>query len=176
MMSVFDVDRMRICNGETAGPAALASCKPYKDDLFSVIQVLSSVFPGNRSTFRREITFNRRREHREHVEVCDQIKTTALRSTMLGQTALFRLNSKSDADYAGPDYIKLSMTTQDDKDELLLSCRYGDLDDVQLFVKQFGAESLADVRDDNGNTGLHMLCGNGHIGETPISCGPEQHL
>ncbi|KAI0061912.1 ankyrin [Artomyces pyxidatus] len=53
----------------------------------------------------------------------------------------------------------------DDREELLLSCRYGDLDDVQLFVERFTAAALQDVRDDNGNTVLHMACANGHIGE-----------
>jgi hypothetical protein len=52
--------------------------------------------------------------------------------------------------------------------ELLLSCRYGDLEDVQEFVKKFGPGSLTKIRDDNGNTVLHMICGNGHSGESPI--------
>jgi ankyrin repeat protein len=55
--------------------------------------------------------------------------------------------------------------TDDDNDDLLSSCRYGDLDDVQDFVKKFGQESLAEVRDANGNNILHMVCGNGHLGE-----------
>ncbi|CAK5281941.1 unnamed protein product [Mycena citricolor] len=50
----------------------------------------------------------------------------------------------------------------DEQEEFLLSCRYGDLDDVKTFVDTFGAESAAQVRDDNGNSALHMLCGNGH--------------
>jgi hypothetical protein len=57
--------------------------------------------------------------------------------------------------------------TDDDKDDLLSSCRYGDLDEVQDFVKKFGQESLAEVRDANDNTILHMVCGNGHLGELP---------
>ncbi|TFK44986.1 hypothetical protein BDQ12DRAFT_621534, partial [Crucibulum laeve] len=57
------------------------------------------------------------------------------------------------------------MTAPNDeqRDELLLSCRYGDLEDVQQFVKDFGEQCLADVRDDNENCILHMICGNGHI-------------
>lgn len=55
--------------------------------------------------------------------------------------------------------------SEEDKEELLLSCRYGDLDDVQEFIKKFGSESLSDLRDANGNTILHMVSGNGHIGE-----------
>ncbi|KAJ7921438.1 hypothetical protein B0H13DRAFT_149162, partial [Mycena leptocephala] len=52
--------------------------------------------------------------------------------------------------------------TTDEQEEFLLSCRYGDLDDVKQFVAQFGVEAAAEVRDDNRNTALHMLCGNGH--------------
>jgi hypothetical protein len=55
--------------------------------------------------------------------------------------------------------------TGNDKDELLLSCRYGDLEDVQHFVNRFGMEAISKVRDDNENTVLHMAAGNGHEGE-----------
>ncbi|KAG1900962.1 ankyrin repeat-containing domain protein [Suillus fuscotomentosus] len=55
------------------------------------------------------------------------------------------------------------LPTDDDKENLLLSCRYDDLDDVQGFVTKFGSDALSSVRDDNGNTVLHMTCGNGHI-------------
>lgn len=58
------------------------------------------------------------------------------------------------------------LPTDDDKENLLLSCRYDDLDEVQGFVTKFGSDVLSSVRDDNGNTVLHMTCGNGHIGET----------
>ncbi|KAG8907061.1 hypothetical protein FRB99_005438 [Tulasnella sp. 403] len=52
--------------------------------------------------------------------------------------------------------------THDDLEELLLSCRYGELDEVREFVDTFGKEHLSSVRDENGNTVLHMTCGNGH--------------
>ncbi|KAG1740847.1 cytoplasmic protein [Suillus paluster] len=55
------------------------------------------------------------------------------------------------------------LPTDDDKENLLLSCRYDDLDEIQDFVTKFGPEALSSVRDDNGNTVLHMTCGNGHI-------------
>lgn len=55
------------------------------------------------------------------------------------------------------------LPTDDDKEDLLLSCRYDDLDEVQGFVTKFGSDVLSSVRDDNGNTVLHMTCGNGHI-------------
>ncbi len=62
-----------------------------------------------------------------------------------------------------------NIPTAADKDELLLSCRYGDIEDVQLFAAKYGAETLSGIRDDNGNTVLHMICGNGHAGEAPLS-------
>jgi ankyrin repeat protein len=57
------------------------------------------------------------------------------------------------------------LPTEDDEENLILSCRYDDLDEVQSFVTKFGSDALSSVRDDNGNTVLHMTCGNGHIGE-----------
>ncbi|KAF4620447.1 hypothetical protein D9613_000942 [Agrocybe pediades] len=53
--------------------------------------------------------------------------------------------------------------SDEDKDELFLSCRYGDLEDVQTFVTQHGAAALNDLRDENGNCVLHMVCANGHL-------------
>ena len=60
--------------------------------------------------------------------------------------------------------MSLSVPTDEDKDELLLSCRYGDLDDIKQFVDTFGPDPLNDVRDESGNTVLHMVCANGHTG------------
>jgi ankyrin repeat protein len=57
-----------------------------------------------------------------------------------------------------------SKPTADEREELLLSCRYGDLEDIQRFVEQFGPHSLSDIHDENGNTTMHMVCGNGHTG------------
>lgn len=53
--------------------------------------------------------------------------------------------------------------SREDNEELLLSCRYGDLQDVQDFVTKYGAPALADARDDHGNNVLHMTCANGHV-------------
>ncbi|CAA7260484.1 unnamed protein product [Cyclocybe aegerita] len=52
--------------------------------------------------------------------------------------------------------------SEDVKDDVLLACRYGDLEDVEAFVKQYGTSALADVRDENGSTILHMIAANGH--------------
>ncbi|KAH9911130.1 ankyrin [Amylocystis lapponica] len=58
--------------------------------------------------------------------------------------------------------MSVSTPSPEDTDDLLLACRYGDLDDIHQFVDRFGPEPLNSIRDDNGNTVLHMVCGNGH--------------
>ena len=55
--------------------------------------------------------------------------------------------------------------SEEQVEDLLLSCRYGDLDEVKAFVEQFGTEPVQQARDDRGNNVLHMCCGNGHDGE-----------
>ncbi|KZP12968.1 hypothetical protein FIBSPDRAFT_897733 [Athelia psychrophila] len=54
------------------------------------------------------------------------------------------------------------LPTDEEKEEIFLSCRYGDLEDIQEFVNKFGPQPLSDLRDESGNTTLHMICGNGH--------------
>jgi ankyrin repeat protein len=56
----------------------------------------------------------------------------------------------------------------EDIEDLLLACRYGDLEDVQEFVKRFGPEPLKTARDDRGNNVVHMCCGNGHAGKLTV--------
>ncbi|KAI0919117.1 hypothetical protein AcW1_003424 [Taiwanofungus camphoratus] len=58
--------------------------------------------------------------------------------------------------------MSVSVPSYDDLEEVLLSCRYGDVDEIKQFVDQFGPDPLNDARDDHGNTILHMVCGNGH--------------
>lgn len=65
--------------------------------------------------------------------------------------------------------MSLSPPTDDDKEELLLSCRYGDTEDIRLFIGRFGPDLLNDVRDDGGSCVLHMACGNGHLGKPSFS-------
>ncbi|KAI0301764.1 ankyrin repeat-containing domain protein, partial [Multifurca ochricompacta] len=50
----------------------------------------------------------------------------------------------------------------DDTEDLILSCRYGDIDDVKSFIDRFGTDFIGQVRDDHGNTLLHMASANGH--------------
>ncbi|KAL7414938.1 ankyrin repeat-containing domain protein [Mrakia frigida] len=53
--------------------------------------------------------------------------------------------------------------SEEDLEEALLSCRYGELPEVQSYVLDFGIDSLASARDESGNTCLHMAAGNGHL-------------
>lgn len=59
--------------------------------------------------------------------------------------------------------------TPEQIEDLLLSCRYGELEEVKVFVERFGAEAVVKARDDRGNTAVHMCCGNGHVGESDRS-------
>jgi len=56
--------------------------------------------------------------------------------------------------------------TADDIEELLLIARYGELDELKSFIEKFGTKPLIDARDEDGNSVLHMVCGNGHLGAT----------
>ncbi|KAF5387271.1 hypothetical protein D9757_006828 [Collybiopsis confluens] len=56
----------------------------------------------------------------------------------------------------------MPVPSEEDNDDIFLSCRYGDLEEVQEYISKFGAESLSEIRDVNGNTVLHMISGNGH--------------
>lgn len=58
-----------------------------------------------------------------------------------------------------------AVPTDDEKEDVLFSCRYGELEEVQDFVSKFGSEILASIQDDNGNNVLHMASGNGHDSE-----------
>lgn len=61
------------------------------------------------------------------------------------------------------------------QDEILavLDCfRYGDIEegdfeDIKKFTAAYGDQVLAELRDDRGNTALHMAGGNGHTGKSP---------
>lgn len=62
------------------------------------------------------------------------------------------------------NHYNMAKPTEEESQEFLLSCRYGELDEVKEFVEKFGAEVVSDIRDDRGNSALHMICGNGHLG------------
>lgn len=49
-------------------------------------------------------------------------------------------------------------------DEFILACRYGEDDGVRGFADAYGWDAAVGARDDRGNSGLHMACGNGHLG------------
>ncbi|KAI0685584.1 cytoplasmic protein [Cytidiella melzeri] len=58
--------------------------------------------------------------------------------------------------------MSLAVPTDEEIEDVLLSCRYGDIDDIEQFVAKYGSDSLNDIRDDRGNSVLHMVCANGH--------------
>ena len=60
--------------------------------------------------------------------------------------------------------VQVMTPTSDEQEVLLLSARYGEIDDVKAFTDKYGATALADARDESGNTILHMTCANGHEG------------
>lgn len=66
----------------------------------------------------------------------------------------------------GPVVSELSDPKEEDIEELLLICRYGELDELHQFVEKFGSGPLDLARDEDGNGVLHMACGNGHLGES----------
>lgn len=55
--------------------------------------------------------------------------------------------------------------TPEQVEDVLLSCRYGELEELEVFAGEFGWEAVNSARDERGNTALHMACGNGHLGE-----------
>ena len=60
--------------------------------------------------------------------------------------------------------MSLIPPTDEEKEDVLLACRYGDVEDIKQFVSKFGPESLNEIRDERGSTVLHMTCANGHTG------------
>jgi hypothetical protein len=55
----------------------------------------------------------------------------------------------------------------EETEEFLLSCRYGELDEVRQYVDTHGPDAIVSARDNRGNTALHMCCANGHVGKCP---------
>ncbi|KAF8332113.1 uncharacterized protein EI90DRAFT_2919006 [Cantharellus anzutake] len=47
-------------------------------------------------------------------------------------------------------------------EDVLLACRFGDLGDIRAFVDTHGRDALANARDDQCNSPLHMAAANGH--------------
>lgn len=58
--------------------------------------------------------------------------------------------------------------SQEEVEEFMLSCRYGEVEEVQAFVERFGEQGVENARDDRGNSAVHMCCGNGHVGMSSI--------
>jgi hypothetical protein len=60
--------------------------------------------------------------------------------------------------------ISQAQPSIDELEDIILSARYGEIEEIQQFVQKFGAETLAAARDDRGNGCLHMAAANGHKG------------
>ena len=56
----------------------------------------------------------------------------------------------------------LPISPEEDIKDLLIT-RYGELHELRTFIETFGTKPLTDVRDQDGNPILHMVCGNGHL-------------
>jgi hypothetical protein len=63
-----------------------------------------------------------------------------------------------------------SAPTAEQIEDVFLSCRYGELDEVKEFVAAHGWAPLVEARDERGNTALHMCSGNGHLGTSYFMC------
>ena len=61
----------------------------------------------------------------------------------------------------------MSKPTEELIEDVLLSCRYGEVDEVRAFAEEFGWDAVVSAKDERGNTVLHMCCGNGHLGQLP---------
>lgn len=84
----------------------------------------------------------------------------AISLTHIGISTIIPFSADNMDDRSSPN-----TPSHEDTEDLLLSCRYGDVDDLNSFVQRFGPGSVGDARDENGNTVLHMASANGHIGE-----------
>jgi uncharacterized protein len=54
--------------------------------------------------------------------------------------------------------------SEEEEEDFLLSCRYGELDEVKRYIQKFGRDRLLSISDENGSNCLHMSAGNGHDG------------
>jgi hypothetical protein len=54
--------------------------------------------------------------------------------------------------------------SEEELEDIVLSARYGELDELRQVVDKLGKDALVDAADSNGNGPLHMAAGNGHEG------------
>lgn len=85
------------------------------------------------------------------------------------EISLWPLNDNFTSNPLSRNLVPMSSTSfptpsQEEVQELLLCCRFGDFEDVQEFVSKYGPEPLNTARDDRGNTTIHMASANGHLG------------
>lgn len=61
--------------------------------------------------------------------------------------------------------LQLNMSpSPEELEEVLLNCRYGELDELKTFIDTHGVDAFVEAKDERGTTGLHYVCGNGHLG------------
>ena len=61
--------------------------------------------------------------------------------------------------------------SRDELEDIILSARYGELEEIQEFVKKYGIASIAEHVDERGNGCLHMAAANGHNGQSALIAG-----
>jgi hypothetical protein len=104
--------------------------------------------------------------YRQLPPLCDLIPLTITTVPEFKTTHLQLFGTRRKVIYNTSDMATTTTTapSQEEVEDFLLSCRYGELEEVQAFVEKFGDEALENARDDRGNSAVHMCCGNGHIG------------
>ena len=75
-----------------------------------------------------------------------------------------QLASTSLNSMASSDMTSAAAPSQEELEDIILSARYGEIEEIQDFVKRYGNDSIASARDERGNTCLHMAAANGHAG------------
>lgn len=59
-----------------------------------------------------------------------------------------------------------SVTPSDEEvEDIILSARFGELEEIQQYAERYGSKSLVEARDERGNGCLHMAAANGHDGK-----------
>lgn len=88
--------------------------------------------------------------HHPRGNLCTELRTPLKRTTMVSLPS-------NDATSSMPPSAALL-------EDIILSARYGELEEVESFLSSFGIQPLADARDERGNGCLHMAAANGHNG------------
>lgn len=77
---------------------------------------------------------------------------------------LFRSCERFQNSAMSTDQSTTAKPSADELEDIILSARYGELEEIQAFVAKYGIASIADNVDERGNGCLHMAAANGHNG------------